>query len=428
MINVDYFYEDNEIGNSIEDSQIAELLINHLKPLYSNFEDWLDRSINEIKIGRKVAVGAWPGSSKSNGLRGICILKKISSSILEIKTLFVKEYYRGRVVDFSTGENGKISDQLMKLVYRLAEQQDFDSLLIDIPANNIQILRFLISHDFYFQLKHDNYGSTYYRMKKDIPKKYVDDVFDPQLFSKWVLKSIGVEKISEKNISKFKNDNINNKIISFEGTYSIGSSIMKIVEDVKVNVSTPIESKTGRFSIEIIRKSNDNIMFKRDWPIEDLLNVSGINPDTWDGFFNKKSGLVTPIRKSFFERLIMVEDNRKAFFKTGFFGKILLDQPNPGATIFFQDADKPNIILGHGHINDIIWDNPKNLCDQFVGLSGFSPDEFYRYSHIRNKMTAILIKDLIKSKYESPLSGRIINWTYLDESAARNLHNEQKHE
>ncbi|PWU23252.1 hypothetical protein C5B42_03750 [Candidatus Cerribacteria bacterium 'Amazon FNV 2010 28 9'] len=136
-----------QIGESIEHSPLADLLLAQLSLLYEGFPQWLEKTIRDLNNGKRIAIGAWENNTVSQ-LEGVCILKPVDSINLELKTLYVCPDHRGKIVQLCDGREMKISHALLQAADEYIQTHGFEVVLADAPSQDKMIEKLLLQYDF----------------------------------------------------------------------------------------------------------------------------------------------------------------------------------------------------------------------------------------------------------------------------------------
>ena len=174
-----------------ESEQFRTIKTNH-KTYYPKHDDWLDKAVQEISRGERVAFGVFLPVFESGNLKsklvGTAILKKSTyAERIELKTFFIdtgeleKEGY----------ELQRVQASLLNRIIHYCERKGFDRLNIELSKQRAELIKAL--HDIGFKVisifpsKYIK-GDYFYILEKELQQYYCGDPFDFYSMVAWILK------------------------------------------------------------------------------------------------------------------------------------------------------------------------------------------------------------------------------------------------
>lgn len=369
-----------------EISQIHSLLkemAEEYPDLYPNFEEWVDTAIDEIRKGKKKALGAW----FEGELVGVAILKPTVSATVELKNFYVHREYRNR----------NIGTQLYELIEQESLSAKCTLIETDVPENLTGMIIFLIKRGW-------KLGSTGYPkyggrtrsviLYKELPKTFTGNVHDWEEMARWVSEEIWGFKIINEHPS------IEGKTFDGEGIKEENRLILKLLLEVK-QTKNPIDIDEITTLVEIGNRKGYNLAFfspsftdrakkyAEDRHVilisrEDLQDL--INTKIPELITGKPVGIILPIKKDFFDEFLKRRTYRMVYIRGG--SKPL--KVTEGNEILFYIISPHQKIMGKGTIVDFIEGAPDSVWKSIKSYSVFNQEEYERFVERKGKVWAVI--------------------------------------
>ena len=410
-IEVKRIFLENEANEIRALESNAPEFINH----YPNHSEWLDKAIDEIVNGTRVAFGVYKAALSSEfrpsvELVGSVILKKgLYTGIVEMKNLFIREDCKGK--GYGT--------ELCNVAEKHCAKGGYSVIKTEVPADEFKTINFLIRRDYrLFTTKESRYKQEdyLYDVYKNIFPLYGGDYFDLYNFALWLLK----------HVYEFSNINRNgdNKTITFDLNIKVPlNSKIRIENIVPKGIAIVFEKDevVDKETINKIYEESAGLVFifgrnsSRDAQIEcanrDILLFDEVSVhESFNDLFAYKSppfkkeeiaGIVVPINSKYFQR-IKAQNSRFTYFKGGTTGKYL----KRGNKVLFFSGPSSNYprggVNGYGDVVDVYWSSPGSAWSKYKDRNPIFTEREYK-TYIENKGTilGIVIDDF---REISPLS------------------------
>lgn len=430
--------EANEIKNL--QSEASEFN-NH----YPKHDQWLNKVINEISIGEKVAFGVYKAiinseSCPSVELVGSVILKKGSyTETIDLKNLFIRKE------DRTNGYGTELCDVIEKYCAR----RGYSTVKTEVPSNEIETINFLLNREYkVITTKKSPYmdGDYLYEMHKSIFPLYSGDYFDLYELALWIIKNVyGFSNIVEDEDNAFIFDlNVNNKLNIGSITEIVPKGISVVFNENKWDddeLLNVIFEKTKNYNLVFVFGMNFSSLVKSECKKAGILlfDETFIYKSFKELFaldlpeFKREdiAGIFVSINPEYFEKINSSEPF--TFFKGLTIGKYL---KNNDKILFFSEKSSKypkNGLRGYGTIKDISYGSPDYIWQKYKDNNPLFEKEDYNV-YVENKKYILGVSvdnfkeiELISPSNLDKINGNIINFEdskeyYIDARMLNNFH------
>lgn len=167
-------YSDRIISEE-EIKELQELLLSQSLE-YPDYDKWVEKTIREIKEGKKHAFGLFAGELGGDG-----VIRATASGTVELKNFYISSEFRG-------AGNGT---KLLSYIENYCVERGFTQIQVDTYVREIDTVGFFLKKGFEFQSRGDFYGrgAESYLLVKKLPAKYIGE-YDWVAISRWVMERL----------------------------------------------------------------------------------------------------------------------------------------------------------------------------------------------------------------------------------------------
>lgn len=410
---------------------------------YPNHMQWLNKSIDEIELGKKVAFGVYkavinPESKSSVIMVGSVILKKGNyGDIVEMKNLFIKREERGN----------KFGTALCDISEKYCAERGYSSIKTEVPSDEIETIEFLLKRNYKIYSNNKSIykdGDYVYELYKDIFPLYGGDPFDLFELGFWVLKYVyrfsNMTKI-DKNTISFNLD-FNFPLKDSSKSITIPDGILLIFEnelDKVILEVINVKSKNKNLVFVIVEKFSDQIKLECHKRGILLFDVTLLYKSFKEALLNKVtnfskdqiSGIILSLNPKYFHKIL--QNKQFSFLKGLNIGKYL---KKGDKILFFIEKSTENFesgIRGYGEIIDVTYGSPGDIWAKYRDKNPlFGEEDFWAYVEDKENILGIQVDnfreinnvslDKIKQITNSEVQFHDIKEMYLDKEILFNFY------
>lgn len=424
-IQFDHLYDRDQLATLFSKLLAGDFASSYI-PSYSV---WSAQTLDDLNLGRKVAIGAWLIPDRQRGTKGdligCCILKRIDSlhgAELELEVIHVNpkyrnpHYYPDTFSDFQDETRQLVGARLLQKTEELCQKYGYRRIVAEVPTKFSKLVFFLLRRHFVVQ-GYDGHEQQY-RLTKHVELIYNKDPYDVNMIVRWLCSKWGIE------IREWPQKD------HAIGCYTIGQET-KWEAEIDILVCDNLNSlrhKAGalRKTSRLVFLKNEETLTSHDingpqtyYVQPSIVKTETQNQDIDLTLQDYAAAAVVSIRKEFFGRFKTGE--RQVFLDGGEYGNILLNriqsELNRHAFIVFSNTSvNHQEMLGVGKVISVHMGSPDELWSEFGHMTTFAhKSDFDRYRNIKTSMTAIVFEGLEvnseRADFKQKLERR--GWSYL---------------
>ena len=374
-MNVTEAYPDRIISEE-EIQELNEFLLSQDLD-YPDYTHWVEKTIREIRNGKKRAFGSFTGK-----LGGAGVIRVTASGTVELKNFYICPEFR------KEGNGSKLLDYIENYCI----EQGYTQIQVETYVGEIDTVRFFLKKGFEFQSRGDFYGRGHesYLLVKRLPVKYIGE-YDWITISKWVMERLWGFK-HEKELTKRRC-----------GLYKKSDNGMNMVATVFMDGE--LDNKIDKEQLQSLHKSMviRGILccfaaFFTD-SAKDYANENGITLIDHDkleelsGLSLPRSpeevaGMIAVIKPKYFNDLIEQKD--RVYIRGGEISSGI----DRGQVLLFYVTSPIMGIKGYTIIKNLSSGGPSDIWKKYSRQSAFEEDEYKTYTEGKSTVTAYSFEEI----------------------------------
>ena len=366
------------------DRIISEEEIQELKELllsqglgYPDYTGWVEKTVREIKDGKKHAFGLF-----AEKLGGDGVIRVTASGTVELKNFYICPEFR------KEGNGSKLLDYIENDCI----ERGYTQIQVDAYVNEVDTVMFFLKKEFEFQSRGDFYGvgNESYRLVKKLSAKYIGE-YDWVAISKWVMECLWgfkhEKKLVERECYLYKKSDNGMNIIS---TVFINAGLDNKVDKEQLQLfheSGVVKGILFCFAPFFTDSANDYADEKGITLIDHdkLEELSGLNlPKSSEEI----AGLIVVIKPEYFNNLVEKKD--RVYIR----GSGIPAGVDYGQVLLFYVTSPIRGIKGYAMIKSLSSGEPYDIWEKYSRQSAFKEDEYKTYTEGKSTVTAYSFEEI----------------------------------
>lgn len=343
---------------------------------YPNYEDWVEKTVEEVKIGVKKAFGLFVGKLVGDG-----VIRITASRTVELKNFYIHPDSR---------EKGN-GTKLLEYIEDYCKKHGYSQISIDAYVEESTLVNFLIKNGFNFQARGDFYGKgkESYLLIKKLPPSYIGG-YDWIEISKWVIERLwGFSLVKELNnncyVYKKSEDGL-----KINCTFLIIDDLDNKVDEKRLKSFFQMDDRIGMLYCfaPFFSDEADKFAIKKGIALVDIDELEELSSLELPRSYGEIAGFIVVIKPKYFENLLEKKD--RVYIRGG----RIPNRVEKGQILLFYASSPITGIKGHTIIQNLTCEDPDSLWKKYSRQSAFTDGEYKTYSEGKTDVTAFSFDEI----------------------------------